>query len=230
MQAKITQQANLAAGKRAPPIWAMLMILFLGWNEFVAVVWNPIYLVLGLVGFVFGYMLYAELDVDARMQQGWVSGLLSIWSNFGDAVRNVRSNPGCAELCFARADDMRPYLGLQQPPQTKTDALPRSPLPLAPCCCRFLSGRSALGRPLLARAGSCLRSVRRAPRAAAGSSSSGKAQHPWPAPAASSTCHRRALCGARTTATACNWPRWVPGLLPPGRRASDMQIKDPFPG
>lgn len=89
-QAKITQQANLAAGKRAPPIWAMMMILFLGWNEFVAVVWNPIYLVLGLVGFVFGYMLYAELDVDARMQQGWVSGLLSIWSNFGDAVRNVR--------------------------------------------------------------------------------------------------------------------------------------------
>lgn len=79
----------MAAGKRAPPIWAMLMILFLGWNEFVAVVWNPIYLILGLVGFVFGYMLYAELDVDARMQQGWVSGLLSIWSNFGDAVRNV---------------------------------------------------------------------------------------------------------------------------------------------
>ena len=67
----------------------MFMIAFLGWNEFVAVVWNPIYLILGFLAFVFGWMLYSELDVDARMQQGWVSGALAIWSNFGDALRSV---------------------------------------------------------------------------------------------------------------------------------------------
>jgi hypothetical protein len=89
-QAKITQQANLAAGKRAPPVWAMAAILLLGWNEFVAVVWNPVYLILGFFTFMFGWMLYAELDVDARLQQGWITGLLGIWSNLGDALRSVR--------------------------------------------------------------------------------------------------------------------------------------------
>ena len=88
-QAKITQQANLAAGKRAPPIWAVFAILFLGWNEFVAVLWNPIYLILGFATVMFGWMLYSELDVDARMQQGWIAGALSIWTNLGDALRNV---------------------------------------------------------------------------------------------------------------------------------------------
>lgn len=90
-QAKITQQANLAAGKRAPPVWAMFAIMLLGWNEFVAVLWNPIYLILGFLSFMFGWMLYSELDVDARMQQGWVSGLLGIWTNLGDALRTVRT-------------------------------------------------------------------------------------------------------------------------------------------
>jgi hypothetical protein len=89
-QAKITQQANLAAGKRAPPIWAMAAIMMLGWNEFVAVVWNPIYLIIGFFTFMFGWMMYSELDIDARMQQGWVTGLLGIWGNLGDALQKVR--------------------------------------------------------------------------------------------------------------------------------------------
>lgn len=67
----------------------MFAILFLGWNEFIAVVWNPIYLILGFLSFMFGWMLYSELDVDARMQQGWVTGALSIWANLGDALRTV---------------------------------------------------------------------------------------------------------------------------------------------
>jgi hypothetical protein len=76
-------------------------ILLLGWNEFVAVIWNPVYLILGFLAFMFGWMLYSELDVDARMQQGWVAGLLGIWSNLGDALRTVRGGfwrgPGCSK-------------------------------------------------------------------------------------------------------------------------------------
>jgi hypothetical protein len=70
----------------------MFAIMLLGWNEFIAVVWNPIYLVLGFLLFTFGWMLYSELDVDARMQQGWIAGALAIWTNLGDALRTV----GCA--------------------------------------------------------------------------------------------------------------------------------------
>lgn len=41
-QALSAQQANRMAGSRPPPFWAILAILFLGWNEFMAVLWNPV--------------------------------------------------------------------------------------------------------------------------------------------------------------------------------------------
>jgi hypothetical protein len=41
-QALAAQQANKLAGNRAPPFWAILAIMFLGWNEFMAVLFNPV--------------------------------------------------------------------------------------------------------------------------------------------------------------------------------------------
>lgn len=89
LQAKVTQQANLMAGKRSAPIWALAAIMFLGWNEFMAVLWNPIYLIVGLLAFVFGYQMYNELDVDAELQRGWVMGGMNIWNKLGDVMRTV---------------------------------------------------------------------------------------------------------------------------------------------
>lgn len=77
------------AGKRSAPIWALAAIMFLGWNEFMAVLWNPVLLILGLVTFVFGYQMYNELDVDGELQRGWVMGAMNIWSRMGDVVVSV---------------------------------------------------------------------------------------------------------------------------------------------
>jgi hypothetical protein len=88
-QAKVTQQANLMAGKRSAPIWALAAIMFLGWNEFMAVLWNPVLLIAGLFTFVFGYQMYNELDVDAELQRGWVMGGMNIWNKLGDVVKTV---------------------------------------------------------------------------------------------------------------------------------------------
>jgi hypothetical protein len=41
-QALSTQHANKMAGSRAPPLWAVLLIVVLGWNEFMALLWNPV--------------------------------------------------------------------------------------------------------------------------------------------------------------------------------------------
>jgi hypothetical protein len=41
-QALAAQQANRIAGGRPPPFWAILAILFLGWNEFMTVLCNPV--------------------------------------------------------------------------------------------------------------------------------------------------------------------------------------------
>jgi hypothetical protein len=88
-QAQVTQQANLMAGKRSAPVWALAAILFLGWNEFMAVLWNPMYLILGAAMFLFGWQLYGELDVDAEMQRGPMVGLFNMWNKLGDGLRNV---------------------------------------------------------------------------------------------------------------------------------------------
>jgi hypothetical protein len=95
----VTQQANLMAGKRSAPVWALAAILFLGWNEFMAVLWNPVYLILGAAMFLFGWQLYGELDVDAEMQRGPMVGLFNMWNKLGDGLRNV-SSLGRASLCL----------------------------------------------------------------------------------------------------------------------------------
>jgi hypothetical protein len=89
LQAKVTQQANMMAGKRSAPMWALAAIMFLGWNEFMAVLWNPVLLIAGLLAFVFGYQMYNELDVDAELQRGWVMGAMNIWSKLGDVLKSV---------------------------------------------------------------------------------------------------------------------------------------------
>jgi hypothetical protein len=102
-QAKVTQHTNMMAGKRSAPIWALAAIAFLGWNEFMAVLWNPLLLAVGLLVAVFGYQMYNELDVDAEMQRGWVLGAMSIWNRLGATLSRVRAHGVvvCVAVCGA---------------------------------------------------------------------------------------------------------------------------------
>lgn len=90
-QALTSQQANRLANNKSPPIWALLLIVFLGWNEFMAVLWNPLYLVIGVIGLLFARTLYTELDVDSEMQRGTLPGLISLASKLGPALGHVSS-------------------------------------------------------------------------------------------------------------------------------------------
>ena len=53
-QAMSTQEANRAASNKMPPLWAAAAIVLLGWNEFLAVLYNPLWLFIGLIIFLFG--------------------------------------------------------------------------------------------------------------------------------------------------------------------------------
>ena len=58
MQAQATQEANRAASNKWPPFWAIAAMVVLGFDEFVAVLYNPLWLVLALIIFLFGKTVY----------------------------------------------------------------------------------------------------------------------------------------------------------------------------
>ena len=58
VQAQATQEANRAATNRWPPFWAIAAMVLLGFDEFVAVLYNPLWLLLALVVFLFGKTVY----------------------------------------------------------------------------------------------------------------------------------------------------------------------------
>lgn len=52
-QAQSTQQVNRLASSRLPPLWVFGALLVLGWNEAMAVLFNPLLLLMVLVSGLF---------------------------------------------------------------------------------------------------------------------------------------------------------------------------------
>ncbi|GIL94426.1 hypothetical protein Vretimale_620 [Volvox reticuliferus] len=88
-QALSTQQANRLANNRLPPLWALGAMLVLGWNEFMAVLFNPVYLVLAALILLFLRSLYLELDVEREMAAGPLPGVLRLSHKFVPACQSV---------------------------------------------------------------------------------------------------------------------------------------------
>lgn len=76
-QATATQEAY-KANNRGPPLWAIAAMVVLGWNEFWALVYSPLYLTLGLLAFLFLRTLYYELDVEQEFHRGSLPAFLSL--------------------------------------------------------------------------------------------------------------------------------------------------------
>ncbi len=58
LQAVNTQEANKAASNRLPPLWAMVAMVLLGWNEAMSILTSPLKLVRPLSGSL-GYGLWS---------------------------------------------------------------------------------------------------------------------------------------------------------------------------
>ncbi len=58
MQAQATQEANRAASNKWPPFWAIAAMFILGFDEMMAVLYNPLWLILALFLFLFGKTVY----------------------------------------------------------------------------------------------------------------------------------------------------------------------------
>jgi len=88
-QAKATQEANRLAQNRLPPLWAMAAMVILGFNEFVAVLRNPLWLVLLIIVFAFARTVYQELDVEGEMQRGLLPGAMALSAKFVPTLKTV---------------------------------------------------------------------------------------------------------------------------------------------
>ena len=65
-----TQEANRAASNKMPPLWAAVAIVLLGWNEFLTVLYNPLWLFIGLITFLFGKVRGRQARVCLRAAIG----------------------------------------------------------------------------------------------------------------------------------------------------------------
>ncbi|KAM0853069.1 hypothetical protein ACQ4PT_051332 [Festuca glaucescens] len=71
-QAVTAQQAHRRANGGMPPLWAMVAIAILGFNEIMALLRNPMYLFLLFVGYLVAKALAVQLDIGREFQNGMV--------------------------------------------------------------------------------------------------------------------------------------------------------------
>ncbi|XP_033130922.1 protein ROOT HAIR DEFECTIVE 3 homolog 1 isoform X4 [Brassica rapa] len=75
-QAISAQEANKRGSNWLPPPWAILALILLGFNEFMTLLRNPLYLGLLFVGFLLLKALWTQLDIPGEFRNGVVSSFL----------------------------------------------------------------------------------------------------------------------------------------------------------
>jgi hypothetical protein len=115
-QAAATQEANRLAQNRAPPLWAVAAILFLGFNEFVAVLRNPLLLVFVVLSLAFLKTVYEELGVEAELRRGLLPGALSLSAKFVPTIKAVTSRTVESARAFLAEQPAAAAAALETPP------------------------------------------------------------------------------------------------------------------
>ncbi|XP_010904950.1 protein ROOT HAIR DEFECTIVE 3 [Elaeis guineensis] len=88
-QAIAAQEANKRNNNWLPPPWAIVAILVLGFNEFMTLLRNPLYLAVIFIAFLLGKAIWVQLDIPREFQNGVLPGLLSLSTKFLPTVMNV---------------------------------------------------------------------------------------------------------------------------------------------
>nr|CAD1824264.1 unnamed protein product [Ananas comosus var. bracteatus] len=88
-QAIAAQEANKRNNNWLPPPWAIAAMLVLGFNEFMTLLRNPLYLAVIFVAFLVGKALWVQLDISGEFRNGALPGLLSLSTKFLPTVMNI---------------------------------------------------------------------------------------------------------------------------------------------
>ncbi|XP_021887568.1 protein ROOT HAIR DEFECTIVE 3 homolog 2-like [Carica papaya] len=88
-QAISAQEAYKRSNNWLPPPWAIVAMVVLGFNEFMLLLKNPLYLMALFVIFLFSKALWVQLDIAGDFQHGVLPGLLSLSSRFLPTIMNL---------------------------------------------------------------------------------------------------------------------------------------------
>ncbi|KAK6914761.1 Sey1/RHD3-like, three-helix bundle domain [Dillenia turbinata] len=88
-QAISAQEANKRNNNWLPPPWAIVALVVLGFNEFMTLLRNPLYLGIIFVAFLLIKALWVQLDISGEFRNGALPGLLSLSTKFLPTVMNI---------------------------------------------------------------------------------------------------------------------------------------------
>ncbi|KAL6335299.1 hypothetical protein AAG906_029540 [Vitis piasezkii] len=88
-QAIAAQEANKRNNNWLPPPWAIVAMVILGFNEFMTLLRNPLYLGVIFVAFLLSKALWVQLDIAGEFRHGIVPGMLSLATKLLPTVMNL---------------------------------------------------------------------------------------------------------------------------------------------
>ncbi|KAJ9568470.1 hypothetical protein OSB04_004436 [Centaurea solstitialis] len=88
-QAIASQEANKRNNNWLPPPWAIAAMVVLGFNEFMTLLRNPLWLLLIFVSYLLLKALWVQLDIAGEFRNGALPGILSLSTKFLPTVTNL---------------------------------------------------------------------------------------------------------------------------------------------
>ncbi|KAK6128020.1 hypothetical protein DH2020_038223 [Rehmannia glutinosa] len=88
-QAIAAQEASKRNNNWLPPPWAIAALVILGFNEFMTLLRNPLYLGVIFVAFLLMKALWVQLDISGEFRNGALPGILSLSTKFLPTVMNL---------------------------------------------------------------------------------------------------------------------------------------------
>ncbi|KAI3761637.1 hypothetical protein L1987_52058 [Smallanthus sonchifolius] len=88
-QAIASQEANKRNNNWLPPPWAIAAMVILGFNEFMTLLRNPLWLLFIFVSYLLFKALWVQLDISGEFRNGALPGILSLSTKFLPTVTNL---------------------------------------------------------------------------------------------------------------------------------------------
>ncbi|KAK7402264.1 hypothetical protein VNO78_14390 [Psophocarpus tetragonolobus] len=88
-QAIAAQEANNRSNNWLPPPWAIIALLILGFNEFMTLLRNPLYIGVIFVVYLLVKALWVQLDIAGEFRNGALPGIISLSSKLVPIIMNI---------------------------------------------------------------------------------------------------------------------------------------------